>query len=448
MKKLILAAAISVLTLPTAYAEDMMDLEAQGFEEPDFEVEEPVESLVVAELNAQKFSVADLFRWTEYRYGHRLESSDLNDDTVMNELRTQMGWQHLGDKIDTTIRGDLLLDAQLDEAIVHFRELNVSTTSTGSFDATLGRQMINWSIPDILYLNDLFPKDYAAFFIGRDAEGEYMIHPSDSLQLNWFAGNTSVDFVYSPHFTPYVTPGGERLSYYDPMTQSLKGEDDQMPVEDKWEIFDKDAVYLRILTMIKSHELFFFAHDGYWPVPNAIDPVEGEFYYAPLRTYGAAYRGPLMSGILSLEASYYDSLDDEKGDDPMIPNTQVRTLVRYDFEVMKDLNATAQYYTEIRQDQDAYESTAMPGMSLDQVYELYTLRLTRMLLKQTLTLSFMGFYSPTDEDHYLRANVYYQPDDRWMFHVGVNRFDGKSISGRWAGYEENSNAFAAVRYYW
>ncbi|MEK9767092.1 MAG: hypothetical protein VW274_11505, partial [Thalassolituus sp.] len=110
-----------------------MDMEAGDFEEPDFEIEEPVESLVVSELNEQKFSVADLFRWTEYRYGHRLESSDLNDDNVMNELRTQMGWQHLGDKIDTTIRGDLLLDAQLDDAIVHFRELNVSTTSTGSF---------------------------------------------------------------------------------------------------------------------------------------------------------------------------------------------------------------------------------------------------------------------------------------------------------------------------
>ena len=42
---------------------------------------------------------------------------------------------------------------------------------------------------------------------------------------------------------------------------------------------------------------------------------------------------------------------------------------------------------------------------------LLTLRLRQQFMYQTLTLGFFGFYSPSDEDSYLRASVDYDYSD-------------------------------------
>ncbi len=94
---------------------------------------------------------------------------------------------------------------------------------------------------------------------------------------------------------------------------------------------------------------------------------------------------------------------------------------------------TTQYYIEHRLQQSDYERTLPATMTAAaQNYELYTLRLTQRLLKQTPTLSLFGFYSPTDDDRYLRFNIHYRPDDHWHYHLGINAFDGDSRQTSWA----------------
>jgi hypothetical protein len=116
---------------------------------------------------------------------------------------------------------------------------------------------------------------------------------------------------------------------------------------------------------------------------------------------------------------------------------------------MKDLNMTAQYYIEHRRDQAAYEDSLPASMTAQSMnYEQLTLRLTRTLLKQTLNLSFFAFYSPTEDDYYLRANLQYQPGDHWLFHIGANYFGGGEDDTRWGQYRNNSNLFVGVRRYW
>ena len=110
---------------------------------------------------------------------------------------------------------------------------------------------------------------------------------------------------------------------------------------------------------------------------------------------------------------------------------------------------TAQYYVEQRQQQNAYEQALPTGMiAQDKNYEMVTLRLTQMLMQQTLTLSFFTFYSPNEKDYYTRVNIFYKPDDHWLYHVGINKFGGQNKYTRWAQYQENSSVFAGVRYFW
>ncbi len=44
----------------------------------------------------------------------------------------------------------------------------------------IGRQVFTWGTGDYLFINDLFPKDYESFYIGRD--DEYLKRPSEAVK--------------------------------------------------------------------------------------------------------------------------------------------------------------------------------------------------------------------------------------------------------------------------
>ncbi len=61
---------------------------------------------------------------------------------------------------------------------------------------TLGRQILTWGTGDLVFINDLFPKDWVSFFIGRDVE--YLKAPSDALKVSAFSSWANLDLVYTP----------------------------------------------------------------------------------------------------------------------------------------------------------------------------------------------------------------------------------------------------------
>ncbi|MBI4715228.1 MAG: hypothetical protein HY760_04720 [Nitrospirae bacterium] len=70
--------------------------------------------------------------------------------------------------------------------------------SARSFDLRMGRQVITWGVGDLLFINDLFPKDYAAFFSGRPLE--YLKTGSDAVKAGFFSDGLSADLVVIPFF--------------------------------------------------------------------------------------------------------------------------------------------------------------------------------------------------------------------------------------------------------
>lgn len=417
-----------------------------GDDIPSFEMENPVDRLVQDDDETK--SKPGILRWAEYRYGQRLGGSALNAQSHMNELRAQLAYQTGGDKLFST-RVDILLDEALHEEKLDVRELKLYIRLSDDLSFTAGRQTVTWLMGDILPVNDFFPKDFNSYFMGRDAEGEYMKLPSDALQFNLTTDIGQFDLVYAPSFTSNVYPEGERFSYFSPLTQSVEGETKPMPHRVADKAFDNDAWYARYSRQFGTNEVFLFVYDGYWMESNSIDTVDNEFYHAPLRSLGFAWRGPSLGGLTTLETAYYHSPDDPKGTDPFIPNDQIRGLIRHDRELGKNFNVTAQYYIEHRIKQGAYESHLPRNVtSLAENYQQYTLRLTKTFLKQVLSLSGFVYYSPTEDDSYFRFNGHYKPDDHWQYHLGVNIFEGEKDSTRWGQYQDNSNVFAGIRYNW
>jgi len=82
----------------------------------------------------------------------------------------------------------------------------------------------------------------------------------------------------------------------------------------------------------------------------------------------------------------------------------------------------------------------------DKLRSMVTLRLTRLYMAQTLKAGVFLFYSPTDEDTYLRPTLDYDLSDSLAVTIGANIFAGRYDHTEFGQLEDNDNVYARVRY--
>ena len=379
--------------------------------------------------------------------GRVVEDPAQPDDLLLNEARFRLDLAHYGDRAEFTFKGDFVADGILDETYVDIRRAAILLRWATWSDFTVGRQVLTWGTGDLLFLNDRFPKDFMSFFVGRD--DEYLKAPSNSFKMTFYSSPANLDFVWTPTFTPddYIT--GERLSFYDPFkpgrtsASELGGPIDADLPDKTWENGEFAA---RLFQNIGGYELAAYGHSGFWNMPTTIDTINMTLGFAELAVWGASVRGNLLGGIANIEGAYYDSRDDRDGTKPFVPNSQVRGLAGYERELVSDLAAGIQYYAEWTQDYDSLLASAPSSAFItEEVRHLLTLRLTQRLMQQTLTLSFFGYYSPNEEDGYVRAAVIRDWSDAVTITVGANVMwgDEQTFFGQLA---DNTNVYLRARY--
>jgi hypothetical protein len=311
-------------------------------------------------------------------------------------------------------------------------------------DVKVGRQILTWGTGDLVFLNDLFPKDWQAFFLGRDQE--YLKAPSDALLISLFPAFANIDVVFVPQFDPDRYVRGERLVFWNPAVGDLIGTDDAITVDTPDDWFRDVEVHLRVYRVVKGVELAVYGYSGFWKSPSGSDPMTGNAVFPRLNVWGGSARGPLAGGIANAEVAYYDSRDDANGDDPLTPNSEWRFLLGYEHELAKDLTLACQYYAEWMQDYDEYTATLPMGIARDELRHYVTVRLTQLLMNQNLVLSLFTRYSPSDDDVYIRPTATYKINDHWQATLGGNVFIGAQDYTFLGQFQENTNIYAAVRY--
>ena len=113
----------------------------------------------------------------------------------------------------------------------------------------------------------------------------------------------------------------------------------------------------------------------------------------------------------------------------------------------KNLTLGLQYYLEQMMDYGDYRRTLPVGIpQADHLRHLVTIRLTQLLMNQNLRLSFFAYYSPSDNDTYLRPSINYKIDDHLSAQIGANVFFGKDDHTFFSQFERNSNIYLALRY--
>lgn len=381
----------------------------------------------------------------EGRIGARLQNVEGYDRTTLEEIRLRTEYARTLGPVRGRLAFDLIagkpdqesVDLQSGEGWLDLREAWLLARPGDFIDIKAGRQIATWGTGDLLFINDLFPKDWISFLLGRDED--YLKAPFDGVRGTIFSDFANLDLIVGIPFAPDRFVDGDDLAFSNPGGPT-RLENPDIP--------DRPDLYSRLYRTIGSAEVAGYLYDGFWKSPGGFSTT-GRAIFPRLAVYGASVRGAGLGGILSFETGYYDSLEDRRGTDPFIKNSEWRFLLGHDREILPKLNLGLQYYVEWLQDYDDYRETLPPIVEpRDEWRQVLTLRLTQLLLRDDLTLSLFTFYSPTDQDFYLRPVASWKVNDVWRISGGLNLFGGESDTTFFGQFEDNSNGYLALRATW
>ena len=370
------------------------------------------------------------------------------------------------------IKLDIVDDSVTGGTEVEVREGRAVLSPADWLDISVGKQVATWGVGDLLFINDLFPKNWLAIFLGRDPE--FWKDSANALRPSLYFGNWTWDVVYHPGFTPDTTPTGCRFSVFDPNSGQLTAIprqcSDPTPAFSSAGTISEGETASRLKVQMGSHDLAFYAYSGFFKSPRGLRwadgagnptgnptpvPGAGDVMLVPfhprLNVYGISEEGQVGAGVLSLEAGYYESKDDPRGDNPLIENSLWKLLAGYRLDWTANFATGAQWFRESMQDFGAFRASLPPQQATvprARNRNTYTLRLTLKLQQEILRINLFRYERPQDRDRFTKLDFSKRLTDHVVIAAGVNVFDGAQ------GYEDrefgmlrdDDNAFARIRF--
>lgn len=383
--------------------------------------------------------------------GSRLQADPLvRKRNTLEELRLRLESERALGRALFALKADVGFDAVESDAYGDLRDLTLSFTVGETLDVKVGHHVQTWGTGDLVFLNDLFPKDYVSFFAGRD--DEYLKAPASAIRLTHFGTAFNVDFVWTPVFEPDVYVTGERFSFFSPVAGGNVAPRPPLSAVEPGRTFGNGEFAVRLFRTAEGREYALYAYRGFFKQPSALT-ADLQAAFAPLSAYGASLRRPAGRGVLNAELSWYDSRGsgDNGGNGgspgPLVPNDQIRFLAGYEWEAAPNFTVGLQYYAEWSLDyEELLVDTSAPQFAPDEYRQVLTSRLTYRTGRDRHTWSLFAFASPTDGDVYVRPRFTLRYNDEWTFVIGGNLFGGGDDHTFFAQFEDASNAYVRLRY--
>jgi len=309
-----------------------------------------------------------------------------------------------------------------------------------NWDLRVGRQVMTWGLGDLVFVNDVFPKDHEALFAGRPLE--YLKRGVDVVKLGVYPGFASFELVAAPSFRESRVPDSRRFHVFDPMP-AVTNRETAKP--------DRSEAGLRIYRDIAGYDAALYLYRGFHRTPSmrpdsAAAPTRITFFYPELSVYGASVSGRVGDGVVGLEGAYYDSRQDRGGSDFTVPNSQTRLLASYQIQPLEDLSLSLQYYAEHMDDYAAYRAALPAGFPAEKRWShTVTARATQLFRHQTLRLSAFVLRNTSNGDYFVNPELRYSFTDKVWGAIGANLFGGKP-SGQFGQLSPDDNAYLQVRY--
>ncbi len=368
------------------------------------------------------------------------------DDFLLAEERFRLDISTWSNSIEASakIKVDFFQNALDEKSDLDLREAYIDYTK-GDFDFRIGRQIATWGVGDLLFINDIFPKDWMSFFSGRPLE--YLKVGVDGFQTRYSSRALNADLMIIPFFEPDILPNPERFFLFNPFN-ALSSQNEEIPEH----TYGNTELALRLYRKIGDFDISGYAYKGFWKTPGMrpdsfTAPTQVTAFYPELSVYGFSAQKSALGGVLSLENGCYRSRDDIDGDDPTITNSQIRLLFGYGRQLKKDLTLGIQYYVEVMEDYSTYKNTLPAGFPEQKEYrDIFTLRLEQLLKHQTVRISLFTFYGAADNDYLIQPRISYKFSDNLSTNLGANVFGGEKDSTFLGQFDKNDNIYLSVSF--
>ena len=203
--------------------------------------------------------------------GFRLQDDPLvGRDLTLGDLRARLEADWSPGRATVSLKADAWYDDVQRDIDAEIRDLSVAFRAGDNVDVKIGRQVQTWGTGDLVFLNDLFPKDFVSFFSGRD--DEYLKAPGNSIRVSRFGSAFNVDLVWSPEFDPDIYLDGERFSFFSPLAGgNVAPEPSLSAVEPDTGLTDGEFA-MRLFRNVEGREYAAYAYRGYFKQPVALTP--------------------------------------------------------------------------------------------------------------------------------------------------------------------------------
>jgi len=362
---------------------------------------------------------------------------------LLGDERVQLELTRSGEIARVVGKIDLFYDAVDKRAVFDVREAYIDLT-LGKFDIRVGRQIITWGVGDLVFINDVFPKNWVAFLSGQPLQ--YLKVGSDAININFFPKLVSVQIIAIPFYQSDVLPRGERLLTFDPLPNITNWKEIQPEMT-----LENTQIAGRLYRYIGNFDFSLYFYRGFWGSPPGmiLDSDESllTFIHPRLNVYGGSLQGAFLNGVLSLEGGYYDSRDDPQGTNTGIENSQMRFLAGYQRALGENFTLGFQYFAERILDYTEYVQNLPSAFPARKEWRhTLSLRLTQFLKYQTLRISFFAFYSPNEKDYYVNPEVRYDLGSGVWLALGGILLGGEKNYTFLGQFEKNDNVYFVLRY--
>ncbi len=316
------------------------------------------------------------------------------------------------------------------------------------FDLRIGKQQIIWGKAEGVFITDVVaPKDLREFLLPDFDEIRMGIN---ALKLNYYFGNSTLEAVWTPVFTPTQMPASgsiwkSRMDFPVPVSFDYSRAEIKPSVKNS-------EVYLRFSTMASGfdYELvggYFWYNDPAMRITRHIDPQMQQLAnltltpeYHRVSMAGGSISTPVGPLLLRAEGAYYSGRYFQTAN-PLVQGGKLKKdnlhyMAGLDYNLW-GITLSAQFIQEFILD---YEE----GMQNDEFDNTLNFLAKKDFLREKLWVEFFSYIGLNNEDALIRPKVTYKFADGFEVLGGANIFLGDK--GRFGQYKDNDMLYVKLKY--
>lgn len=362
-------------------------------------------------------------------------SSQFPAELLKLENRAQLELIHAGTKWGWHSKTDGVWDPDNRYSLVDVREAYLTKPGL-RLDLTLGKEIITWGVGDLIFLTDVFPKDWVAFITG--APIEYLKLGSIVAKANYYVRGTGVEAIWIPVFEGDTLPSGNKLAFCSPFPPGTPVQQVNPPTT-----LANSQFGLRVSRMIRDYDTSLYLYSGWDPRPSP-NFASSTLEHQRFKMAGMSLQGPFHKNLLSGEFAYYGTTD-TLGTNPAIPNPSLRWLVGMEKTLSENRVLSFQFYQELVANYGAYVATLPPGFPRQpRLDTVITARYRDTLRAETVKRTIFALYGPSQRDYFINAEWRQDLSDTVWYALGVNFFGGRACTP-YGQFEKDSNLYFTLR---